>query len=137
MVVSIRLKELTGNLAKEEEMILKDYFGLRFPLILDMLEKMNFDFLLETANISRLLFEELHNKKISSRGERLLSKINILERHLNSLIEKFNNLDGILSGEREEFLEIFENTEFFESFNRKFNHLREKIIERKDITNLI
>lgn len=36
-----------------------------------------------------------------------------------------------------EFLEIFENAEFFESFNRKFNHLREKIIERKDISNLI
>ncbi len=137
MVVSIRLKELTGNLAKEEEMILKDYFGLRFLMILDTLEKMNFDFLLEIANISRLLFEELHNKKISPRGERLLSKTDILERHLNSLINKFNNLDGILSGEPAEFLKIFENAEFFESFNKKFNHLREKIIERKDISNLI
>ncbi len=133
MVVSTRLKELTGNLANEEEMILKDYFGSKYSMALEMLEKMGFDFMLEISNISRLLFEDLHNRRVYPRGERFLKKTNILERYMDSLINKFGNLKRILEGNKEDFLEIFENEEYFESFNKKLNHLKKRIIDRKDI----
>lgn len=133
MVVSMRLKELIGNLNKEEEMILKDYFGNGFLNIKEILEKMSFDSLLEVTNISKALFEESHDKIIFSKGERLLSKTNILEQHLTGLINRFENFDKILSASDDEFLEIFENREILNSFNKKLSSLKEKIVIGKII----
>jgi len=130
IVVSIRLKELTGNLHKEEELIFRDYFSDE-PSVKEILEKMSFDFLLETANIEKSLFKEGYDKIISPRGERLLRKINLPEKYLALLINKFENLDAILSADAD-FLDIFENKEIFNSFNKKLSKLREKIIMGKE-----
>jgi len=78
-IVSMRLKELMQNLNNEREMILKDYFNEEYTKADENLKHMNFDFLLETANILRILFDELHDKSISSKGFRILNKTNLLE----------------------------------------------------------
>ena len=65
IIVSMRLKELTKDFAKERDLILMDYFGVGLNKAETTLCGMNFDFLLDTGNISRLLFEELHDKPIS------------------------------------------------------------------------
>jgi diadenylate cyclase len=132
-VISMRLKELTGNLNKEEDIILKDYFGEKHQNALDILEKMNFDFLLESQNISRMLFEELYDKSISPRGLRLLSKTEILERHINHLISKYKNLNEILSAKDDELTDVFETKEQIDFFNKEINRLREKVLLGKNI----
>jgi len=133
MIVSMRLKELTRNLNRDEELILKDYFGQDYKMMLDMLEKMNFDFLIESSNISRMLFEELHDKSISPRGVRILGKTNVLEKYTDSLILNFRTLDKILSLEKNELLKVFENEELAKHFVEKVDMIKEKIMLGKKI----
>ncbi|MEK6898269.1 MAG: DNA integrity scanning diadenylate cyclase DisA [Nanoarchaeota archaeon] len=137
IVVSIRLKELVGNIQKDEDVILKDYFLSNHLSVVGMLDNMNFDFLLEIPNVSRMLFPELHDNQISPRGLRLLSKTNILERYRSSLTDRFKSLNKILSASDAELLEVFENSETLNSFDKEMNNLREKIMARKDIDNFI
>ncbi len=132
MVVSMRLKELIGNLNQEEEIILKDYFSSKSLTAKEILEKMDFDSLLETAEISKLLFTKLHDKVILPKGERLLSKINIPKKNLLGLMNKFENLDRILSAEDNEILEILEPP-LLNSFKNKLSNLKEKIIMGKSV----
>ncbi len=133
MIVSMRLKELTGNLGKEEEVILKDYFGMLWNAKLNVLDKFNFDFLLESSNISRMLFEELHDEAISPSGLRILSRTNILERYVTSLISKFKTLNRILGADNDELLEILVTEDMVEFFNKEVNSLKEKIMVGKKI----
>ena len=135
IIISMRLKELIGNLSKEEEIILKDYFDSRYIEAIEMLEKTNFDLLLESGNLSRFLFEELYDKHrpVIPRGFRLLGRTKLLERHTNELINKFNNLNEILSARREDLLVVLEKPEMIEFFNGEINRLREKVLMGKDI----
>src|SRR6056297_3602632 len=127
MIVRMRLKELTSSVQKEEELILKDYFGKEYPDYLGILEKMDFDFLLEPLNISRMLFEELHDKSISPRGLRILGKTNLLERYVDLLIGNFENLDKILSAKNERLLEILESEAMVSFFREEIYNLKEKV----------
>ena len=133
IVISMRLKELIGNLNKDEETILRDYFSSKYVSAMDMLEKMNFDFLLESSNISRLLFEELYDKQVAPQGIRLLGKTKLLERHVNELIVKFSNLNEIISARHEDLLVVFEKTEAVEFFNKEISRLRERVLMGKDM----
>jgi diadenylate cyclase len=133
MVVSMRLKELTGSLSKEEEMILKDYFESEYLDMGEALEKMSFDSLLEVSNISKMLFGEMQEKVICPKGLRLLSKIKMPEDYFNKLTEKYENLDKILSLDEKELIELFESKELFDSFNKRFSSLKEKIVMGKII----
>jgi len=133
VVVSMRLKELTRNLNYEREMILKDYFGSDFPRVDDILKNMNFDFLLETPNISRLLFEELHDKPISPKGFRILSKTNLLEKDVQDLLGNFGTLDRIFYANRESILEVVKSEKLAEGVLRELESLKEKIMTGKKI----
>ncbi len=133
IIISMRLKELIGNLNKEEEIILKDYLDARAMESAETLEKMNFDFLLESSNISRLLFEELYDKPIFPKGYRLLSKTKLLDRHIISLINTFGNFNTIISAKNEELIAIFEKNEMVEYFYKEITKLREKILMGKDM----
>jgi len=133
MVVNMSLKECMRNLDKEEKMILKDYFGANSSFASKILSRMDFDFLLEPMNISRMLFEELHDKPISSRGLRILSKTNLLERHVDSLIKKFKKLDKLLIASDEELLEVLENEGLVTFFKEEIYNLKERISVGKRI----
>jgi diadenylate cyclase len=133
VIVSMSLKDLTNGLEKEEELLLKDYFGTNSSYAEKVLEKMDFDFLLEPFNISRMLFEELHDKQISPKGLRILSKTNILERYISSLISNFQFLDKILLANDEELLEVFQNEGMLAFFKEEIYGLREKLTMGKSI----
>lgn len=133
MVVNMGLKEATRNLDKEEKIILKDYFGNNSSFASKLLSKMDFDFLLEPMNISRMLFEELHDKPVSPRGLRILGKTNLLEKHLLALIKKFKKLDKLLIASEEELFEVLGNEGLVTFFKEEIYNLRERISIGKKI----
>jgi diadenylate cyclase len=127
MIVKMRLKELMGNLRKEEELILKDYFGTSSSTQHEILEKMDFDFLLEPMNLVRFLFEELHDKSISPKGIRILGKTNLLERYVDLLVGNFENLSEILSASNKQLLEVLESEAMVAFFREEIYNLKEKV----------
>ncbi len=133
IIVSMRLKELTRNLSSEREMILIDYFKSRAPKIKTLLNNMNFDFLLETSNIVRLIFEKLHDESVSGKGERILSKINLLEKERRLLMTHFKTLDKVFDADKESLLEIVQRQAIVDSLKEKLENLREKILNGKRI----
>ncbi|MBU3906711.1 MAG: DNA integrity scanning diadenylate cyclase DisA [Nanoarchaeota archaeon] len=133
IVVSMRMKELTRNLNKEEELILKDYFGQRYTKVGAVLDNMNFDFLLEIQNISRLLFDELYDKPVFPRGIRMLSKTNILEKDLKTLISNLKNLEEILNADEVTLLKVLKKKDSVLFFNKELKTLKEKIMVGKKI----
>ena len=95
--------------------------------------EITFDFLLEPMNISRMLFEELHDKPISPKGLRILGKTNLLERHTIGLIKMFKKLDKILLASDEELLEVLGNEGLVTFFKDEIYNLRERISVGKRI----
>ena len=131
--MSMRLKELTRNLAKERELVLKDYFGQKHSRADELLKNVHFDFLLETSNISRILFGEIHDKPISPKGLRILSKTNLLEKDAKMLLNSFGGLDKVFDVDREALSGIFKNEELMNSIMRDLKNLKEKILVGKNI----
>jgi len=127
VIVSMRLKELMGSILKEQVLILKDYFGSEYQMASEILEKMDFDFLLEPMNLSRMLFEELHDKSISPKGIRILQKTNMLDRYVDLLIGNFKDLSEILSAGHRELLDVLETEAMVAFFREEMYSLREKI----------
>ncbi|MFW5846889.1 MAG: DNA integrity scanning diadenylate cyclase DisA [Nanoarchaeota archaeon] len=132
-IVNMRLKELTGNISKKEDIVLEDYFDSNAQQSREILRKMNFDFLLEKSNISRMLFDELHDRNISPKGIRILKKSNLLEKHISQVIEKFGSLDKILSCNESDLLEALEKKEIAGLFKKEIEELKEKIMVGKEI----
>ncbi|MEK6906515.1 MAG: DNA integrity scanning diadenylate cyclase DisA [Nanoarchaeota archaeon] len=133
VIVSMRLKELIRNLDKERVMIIKDYFGDESLKAEEILTGMNFDFLLETSNISRLLFEELHDKPVSPRGYRILEKTGILEKDITILVNNFNTLNKIFCADEDSLVRLFRNENFVVSLKQDLDDLKEKVLSRKRI----
>jgi DNA integrity scanning protein DisA with diadenylate cyclase activity len=127
MIVSSRLKILTRGLEKEEDWVLRDYFGNGASKFKEILEKMSLDDLLETSDVSVILFNDVHDAKIFTKGLRILRKTNIPERYVDSLISNFKTLDKILGAKYEELMEIFENEGMVDFFKEELYGLREKI----------
>jgi DNA integrity scanning protein DisA with diadenylate cyclase activity len=94
---------------------------------------MNFDFLLETSNLSRILFDELHDKPISPQGIRILSKTNLLEKEIYTLIQNFETLDKVFQTDRVSLLKIFKNENLVESLIEDLETLKDKILAGKKI----
>lgn len=132
-IVSMRLKELTKNLGKEREFLLKDYFGQKHGKADELLRNMNFDFLLETSNVSRILFGEMHDKPVSPYGLRILSKTNLLDKDAKTLLDSFGGLDKVFDAEREALDDMFKNEILVNSISRDLKNLKEKILVGKSI----
>ncbi len=133
IIVSMRLKELTRNLSSEREMILKDYFNDTYTDIDSVLQNMNFDFLLETSNILRTIFQELHDKPVFPKGIRILVKTNFLEKDLNTLIDHFRTLGKIFDADKSSLIPTLGETSLADSLKKSLDNLKEKILEGKKI----
>ena len=129
----MRLKELTKNLGKEREFLLKDYFGARHSKADELLKNVNFDFLLETSNIARILFGEIHDKPISPHGLRILNKTNLLEKDIKMMLDAFGSLDKIFDFDKEALANTFKNEKLVDSIMRDLTNLKEKILVGKSL----
>ncbi len=132
-IVSMRLKELTRNIGKEREFLLRDYFGQKHQKADELLRNLNFDFLLETSNISRILFGELHDKPVSPTGLRILSKTNFLEKDAKILLNSLGGLDKVFDADRDALVSIFKNEDLMNSIIKDLKNLKEKILVGKNI----
>ena len=133
IIVSMRLKELTKNLGRERELLLKDYFAQRHSKADEVLKNTNFDFLLETSNISRILFGEMNDRPVSPRGLRIMNKTNLLEKDIKTLLDTFGSLEKTFDSDRETLASIFKNENLINSITRDLKNLKEKILVGKSL----
>lgn len=132
IIVSMRLKELTKNVNFEREMIVKDYFGNNFERIEELLNNMNFDFLLETPNISRILFEDIHEISVFPKGIRILSKAGIPEKERDLLVSNFNTLEKVFDADKEPLSQTL-GRKSVDILKKDLDSLKEKILEGKKV----
>jgi len=133
VIVSMRLKELTKSLGKERESIMNDYFSSDMSRKDEILSDMNFDFLLETSNVLRMLFDELHDNPTTSKGIRILNKTNLLEKDIKTLFDNLQTLDKIFNTDKESLKNIFKNEDFVDSLMEEIKNLKEKVLMGKKI----
>jgi diadenylate cyclase len=133
VIVSMRLKELTKNLMREKEMILKDYFKDNWANVERILEEMNFDSLLENSDLLRELFGESYDSSISPIGWRILTKTNLSEKDVYLMMSYFNNISSIFDASREALIGIFNDENIANNILKTLDSLREKIISGKKI----
>jgi diadenylate cyclase len=126
-VVNVRLRELLDDLEPEEELILRDYFKENYSENLGILDKMDFEELLDYFNISKSFFDELHDDFIFPRGVRILSKLDLPDRLVDLLLGNFNNLKEILNARERTLLEIFGDEYMVSLFRREIYELKERI----------
>ncbi|MEK6918275.1 MAG: DNA integrity scanning diadenylate cyclase DisA [Nanoarchaeota archaeon] len=133
LIVSMRVKELTRNLDNERELILRDYFGSSHSKIDIILRSMNYDFLIETSNLLRLIFEELHDKSVFPRGFRILRKTGFLDKDLRILMNHFKSLGKLFGASDQVLVTVLGKQSVAESLKRNLESLKEKILEGKKI----
>lgn len=126
-VVEVRLRELLGSLEIEEELILKDYFKENYSENLIILERMDFDDLLDYFNISKSFFEELHDDFIYPRGMRILSKLNLPERIVDLLLGNFKNFKEIFNSRERDLLNIFGDESMISLFRKELYEFKERV----------
>jgi diadenylate cyclase len=132
VIISMRLKELVGDIPKLEEYILEDYFGADAFKILNILDSFVFDALIDSSVIYEFLSNEVKDKFVSPRGIRLLKKMGLEENDLGLLISKFDCLKKILDAEDEDLLIIFGSPEEVDYFKNSLNELKQNILLNKD-----
>ncbi|MGA2130600.1 MAG: DNA integrity scanning diadenylate cyclase DisA [Candidatus Pacearchaeota archaeon] len=133
IIVSMRLKELTKNLGKERELLLKDYFNQKYGKADELMRNVNYDFLLETSNIARILFGEIHDKPVSPKGLRILSKTELLEKDIKTLLNSFGGLDKVFDVDQESLSTVFKNEKLIGSVMHDLKNLKEKILVGKSL----
>ena len=133
IIVSMRLKELTKNLSRERDSILRDYFGSGRLKKDEILKNMNFDFLLESSNILRMFFGDTHDKPVISKGTRILGKTSLLAKDIKILTDSFKTLDRIFNLDRSSLNNVFRNENLISSFMGDMKNLKEKILMGKKI----
>ena len=132
-LISLRLKELIRGVDLEKNDLLKDYFPSKSENIMGVLDKMDLDFLLNVSNLSRILFEELHDKQIYPKGFRILNKTNLLDKDVELLLGKFKSLGEIFDADEEVLKKIFDSERKAKSIKKILADLKEKIIMGKKI----
>ncbi|MBR9701906.1 DNA integrity scanning protein DisA [Candidatus Pacearchaeota archaeon] len=131
LIVSMRLKELTRNLNKERELILKDYFKIKSSKTDNLLKAMNFDLLIETQNLSKVLFQDVHDKALPSKGLRILSKVNITGDQVKLLVNSFKTLSKIFTVDKNSLMKSLKDEKAVESLTHDLESVREKIMAGK------
>jgi DNA integrity scanning protein DisA with diadenylate cyclase activity len=132
VIVSMRLRELIKNLNWEKEMVLKDYFK-DYVRIGNLLKTMNFNFLIETSNLSRTLFGELHDKMVVSKGRRLLSKANLLDKDIILLMKRYKTLDNLFGADKESLNVLLKNQNVVDMLISDLENLEERIRAGKKV----
>lgn len=130
VIVRMRMREVIQGVEKEQRFIIKDYSPGSEKAV-HSLERLNFEELLDTENIARIIFGKFLDSAVIPRGYRILSKTNLNNSDIDDLIKNFSDFQGILNkGEEELILILGEKTE---EFRKDLEHLKEQIMVGKRI----
>jgi len=130
IIVRMRMKELIKGIEKKEEFIIRDYVQ-KFAKVRLFFDNLSFDGLLDVENISRLLFGEPSETKISPKGYRILDKTSLNVNETKNLINNFKSLEGIFNADEISLKKVLKN--HAESFKKEFDSLKEQILIGKKI----
>lgn len=131
-IIKMRLRELTRNTEKTEQMILKDYSN-KPERLNQLLSEISFDDLLDVEGMSKLLFNKSSEEAVHPKGYRILSRTRASEQDVKSLVSGSKDLNGILSLGKEELMKVFSDADFAERFHKELGSLKENIMVGKKI----
>jgi len=130
IIIQMRVRELAKGIDGLRDVLLRDYSS-RPASSRRLLSSINFDGLLDLGALARLVFQESLDTSVSPKGFRLLKKLNLTEREINTLIASFGNLNNLLNAEDEELEKILKHKTV--SFKKEFDHLKEQIMMGKKL----
>jgi len=130
IIIRMRVREMFKGIELLEEQILQDYSS-KPQNLKKILSEITFEGVIDIESLSRLLFENSPDTQIIPKGYRLLSKLNLTEREIFSLIETFGNLSSIFEASDEELNKILKAKT--PSFRKEFENLREQILIGKKV----
>ena len=125
-IIKMRLRELLKNVDREKNLILKDYSARE-----NMLGELNFDELLESEDMARLLFSLASEEKVQSRGYRILSKTKLDNKIIKKLFGSFTDLENILSVDEERLNRVLGVDS--DNFRKEISSVKEQIMMAKKI----
>ena len=128
-VINLRFKELTKNVEKIEEDIIRDYSQMPAKKVKKILNNLTLEGISDINNIARIIFESDLEKNIYPLGFRFFEKAGLTKKEISLVISKFNSLNGVLNCEQQELEEIFKERAAI--IKEKFIELREQILEGK------
>lgn len=126
-IVKMRLRELTKNIDRTEQVILRDY-TVKPHRIKQLLSEISFDDLIDIEGMSKLLFNRNNNDTIQPKGYRFLSKINLDEQNIKALINSFKNLNNLLSLSTEDLVKVVKDEEVARGLQKEIASLKENIM---------
>ena len=130
IIVRMRMREVVKGIDKTREQIIKDY--LQRPVrAKQFFDNLSFEGLLDSENITHLLFGDDSETKIVPKGYRILSKTSLSESEVNNLISNFADLTGILNAEELDLQRVLKNISG--DFREEFAKIREQIMVGKKI----
>lgn len=94
-LVRILLKEITKDLAKEKNLLLRDY-SRNYEFTRTALPSLSFDEIIEPENLVRILLYSSSSEPVRPRGYRLLSKTSIDHEKIETIVSHFGELQSLM-----------------------------------------
>jgi diadenylate cyclase len=131
-IVKMRLRELTREMDKTEQFIMKDYTN-KLERTKELISAISFDDLIDTDGMSKLIFNRSSDENIQPRGYRFLKKTSLSEEDITSFILNFKNLNNLLNTGTEDLVKVLKDGDFAKQFQKDLSNLKEAIMVGKKI----
>ncbi len=99
ILLKTRLKEITQNVEKETDLVIKDYTKIGLKKSKLLLESLSYEELLDAENIKKVLAFDEKVKAEAIKGWRILSKTSLLEPEIALLLKETGNLGKAIHAE--------------------------------------
>tara|TARA_B100001971_G_scaffold105021_1_gene96659 strand:- start:487 stop:1311 length:825 start_codon:yes stop_codon:yes gene_type:complete len=130
IILKMRMKEVIRGIEKEDKLIIKDYIK-NHEFTQKFLESLNFEEILDVERIAKNLFNQTQDSTINSSGYRILSKTNLQQSEIESLISELNHLEEIINADHQLLIRILGAN--VDKFKKEISHLREQILIGKRV----
>jgi diadenylate cyclase len=130
IILRMRMREITKGIDKIQSYIISDY-SLKESKLKSFFDSLNFEALLDSETIAKVLFDKTLDSEISPKGYRILNKLDLSKSEIESLIRYYKSLDFIINADSRSLQKILKAKADF--FKKDFNHLKEQIMVGKRI----
>ena len=130
IILKMRMKEVIRGIENEDKLIIKDYIK-NHEFTEKFLESLNFEEILDVERIAKNLFNQTQDSTINSSGYRILSKTNLQQSEIESLISEFNTLEQLINVDHQLLIRLLGTNA--DKFKKEISHLREQILIGKRV----